>query len=242
MTRNERWTVGGAFEGNPAMHEDDLWAAIDTQRHRTVDLLESLPPGDWDRPSLCDGWLVRDVAAHLTLQQLTLGSVLVRVLRHPRILGPVNHVIHESARIEARHPTEQLIARIRAMIGSRRHNLGVTPQETLIDIVVHGQDIAIPLDRTLAVDPEVAAVAARRVWSYRLTRRQRSKAKVFRSLPLQGHRLVATDADWSTGEGPELRGPALSLLLLLTGRTAGRAGLTGPGAHTVRSAVPGMPR
>jgi hypothetical protein len=53
---------------------------------------------------------------------------------------------------------------------------------------------------------------------------------VFKSLPYDGLRLVATDTDWSVGEGPELRGPVLSLLLLLTGRQVVLPELEGPGA------------
>jgi hypothetical protein len=53
------------------------------------------------------------------------------------------------------------------MLGSRRHNIGVTPLETLIDILVHGQDIAIPLDRGLGMPPAIAAVAATRALSMR---------------------------------------------------------------------------
>ena len=53
------------------MNVDDIWNTIDEQRARTADLLEQLTDDEWRRPSLCDGWTVRDVAAHLTLQQLT---------------------------------------------------------------------------------------------------------------------------------------------------------------------------
>ena len=58
------------------MNEDELWAAIDAQRVRTVRLLQDLTPADWELASLCDGWPVRDVAAHLTMQQMTLGDAL----------------------------------------------------------------------------------------------------------------------------------------------------------------------
>lgn len=56
------------------MNEDEIWAAIDSARGRTADLLERLSDDEWAQPSLCDGWAVRDVAAHLTLQQLTVGT------------------------------------------------------------------------------------------------------------------------------------------------------------------------
>jgi uncharacterized protein (TIGR03083 family) len=205
------------------MNVDELWSAIDAQRLRTADLLGELAPKEWGRPSLCEGWSVREVAAHLTLQQMTLGSALRGALRHP---GSLNHVIEATARDRAALAPEEIIAEIRAMVGSRRHNVGVTPFETLIDIVVHGQDIAVPTGRTLEVPPEVAAVAASRVWDSRGSR----KAKVFRALPHEGLRLAATDADWTVGQGPEVRGPVLALLLLITGRPVVHSQLEGEGA------------
>jgi uncharacterized protein (TIGR03083 family) len=212
------------------MNEDELWAAIDTQRQRTADLLETLSTEEWDRASLCDGWTIRDVAAHLTLQQLGLGSVLLALLRHP---GGVNRVIRESARSRARTPTDLLITEIRSTVGSRRHNIGLTPLETLIDIVVHGQDIAVPLGRTLDVPATVAATAADRVWWYETSRRGRSKARVFRRTPAVGYRFTATDTPWSVGDGPEIRGPVLAILLLLTGREAGLSDLAGEGVPSM---------
>ena len=107
------------------MNDDELWAAIDAQRVRTVKLLEDLTPPEWDHASLCDGWRVRDVAAHLTMQQMTLGDGLKGLLRHP---GGINHVIHAAAVSDAnRRPTEELIAEISGTIGSRRSNVGLTP-------------------------------------------------------------------------------------------------------------------
>jgi uncharacterized protein (TIGR03083 family) len=209
------------------VNDDEVWTAIDAQRVRTADLLETLAPEDWDHASLCDGWTVRDVAAHLTLQQLQLVEALLGALRHP---GSLNHMIRETARNKAGQPTDRLIAEIRAMVGSRRHNVGLTHLETLIDIVVHGQDIAVPLSRELAVPVEAAATAAMRVWSCRASRRDRWKARVFRRLPYERYRFTATDTSWSVGDGPEIHGPILAILLVLTGRPAGLSNLAGEGA------------
>ena len=184
----------------------------------------------WARPSLCDGWNVRDVAAHLTLQEMGLGAALRGAMRHP---GSLNHVISATARERAQLPPQHLVDGIRSTIGSRRHNVGVTPPETLLDIVVHGQDIAIPTGRTLAVPLDVAATVASRAWDYQQTRRGRSKAKVFRTLPFARHRLVATDTDWSAGEGPEIHGPVLALVLLMTGRPVVLPSLEGEGVTTL---------
>ena len=213
------------------MNPDELWAAIDTQRLRTTDLLSELAPAEWDTPSLCDGWTVRDVCAHLSLQQMTLGPALLSALRHP---GGLNHIINASARERATRPTDRLIADIRGMVGSRRHNVGVTPRETLIDIVVHGQDIAVPLGRNLAVAPWAAVTTAELLWVSRSTRLGRLKAKVFADLDHRGLRFVATDAQWSAGKGEEVRGPLLSIVLVLAGRPVGAHALAGPGATRLR--------
>lgn len=215
---------------------DAVWAAVDDQRARTADLLERLTPAQWDHPSLCAGWTVGQVAAHLTLQQQRLGDVVAFVARHPRMLRrlTLNASIHESAVIQERLlPRQEVVDRIRAMIGSRRHNAFVTPLETLTDVLVHSQDVAVPLGLDLVTDPAAAAVAAGRCWD---TRDSRLSA-VFRRLPLDGHRLTATDTAWTRGEGPEVAGPAAALLLLVTGRDVALDRLTGEGAAGLRSAL-----
>jgi len=198
---------------------DAAWAGIDDQRTRTADLLEQLTAAQWDHPSLCQGWTVRHVAAHLTLQQQRLGDVAAFIAHNPRMLRSLglNTTIHDSAVLQARTlSTQETIYRIRAMIGSRRHNAFVTPLETLTDILVHSQDIALPLSRDLTMQPAPSALAATRRWDTRGTR----LSKVFRPLPLDGYQLTATDTDWTRGQGPVVTGPVGALLLLITGRTA----------------------
>ncbi|TQM57534.1 maleylpyruvate isomerase family mycothiol-dependent enzyme [Humibacillus xanthopallidus] len=215
---------------------DAMWAAIDDQRARTADLLVRLTQDQWGHRSLCEGWTVRHVAAHLTLQQQGIGDALTFVLRHPRMLRSVtlNATIHDSAVLQAQLlSTSEIIARIRAGIGSRRHNAFVTPLETLTDILVHSQDIAIPLGLEVPMQPAAAAVAATRRWDTRHT----WLASVNRRIPLDDYRLVATDTDWTQGEGPEIAGPIAGLLLLLTGRDAALEHLTGAGVAALRQAV-----
>jgi uncharacterized protein (TIGR03083 family) len=212
------------------MNEDEIWAAIDAQRLRTADLLDSLTDDEWRRPSLCDGWTVRDVAAHLTLQQLGLLDVLRFALRHPTSVLGLNRVINRSARFRAEAPVDSLVAALRGMVGSRRHNIGLTSFEPLIDILVHGQDIAIPLGRDLPVPASAAAAAASKVW----TSRGGPKGKVFDNLLLGDYRLSATDLDWSVGQGPVVEAPIGALLLLLTGRRVALSQLSGSGADLLR--------
>lgn len=209
------------------------WSAIDEQRRRTADLLEQLSEQQWRQPSLCRGWTVRHVAAHLTLQQLRVGDVATFVARHPSMLRhlTVNRTIHHSAVLQSQRPTHEIVHRMRAMIGSRRHNAFVTPLETLTDILVHSQDIAVPLDLGLTMVPTASALAATRRWDTRGTWLE----TVFRALPLEDYRLTATDTDWTRGDGAPVTGPIGALLLLLTGRTAALAHLSGEGADALRT-------
>jgi uncharacterized protein (TIGR03083 family) len=212
---------------------DELWAAIDDQRTRTADLLETLTDAQWEHPSLCDGWTIRHVAAHLTLQRQRFGDVAAFVAQHPSLLRSItlNRTIHDTALVQAQLPTEEIIERIRSGIGSRRHNILVTPLETLTDILVHSQDIAVPLGLELEMPPAASALAATRRWDTRRT----WLSTVFRRLPLDGYRLTATDTDWARGDGPLVEGPVGALLLLLTGRPAALDRLTGDGADALRT-------
>lgn len=215
---------------------DAVWGAIDDQRTRTADLLEQLTAEQWDHPSLCQGWTVRHVAAHLTLQQQRVRDVAAFVAHNPRMLRSVtlNATIHDSALLQAQAlSSREIISRIRAMVGSRRHNAFVTPLETLTDILVHSQDVAIPLGLDLTMRPTASTLAATRRWDTRGT----WLAMVFRRLPLEGYRLTATDTSWTRGQGPEVAGPIGAILLLLTGRSAALEQLTGEGAADLRSAV-----
>jgi uncharacterized protein (TIGR03083 family) len=216
------------------MDEDQVWTAIDGQRRRVAALLDGLTADQWRHDSLCEGWSVLDVAAHLTLQQLTVADAVRFAVRHPSLVRDVNRVIHESARLQAAALTpEEIVAAIRDMVGRRRHNVGVTRYETLVDILVHGLDIAVPLHLELEVAREAAAVAAARVRSFD----GRGRNRVFRDIPLRAYRLVATDTEWVSGDGPEIRGPIAALLLLVTGRPARLPELSGRGADHLRRVV-----
>ncbi|MCF2528077.1 maleylpyruvate isomerase family mycothiol-dependent enzyme [Yinghuangia soli] len=204
---------------------DEVWRAVDAQRAAIADLLDDLAPDEWDVPSLCSAWRVRDVAAHLTLAHMPAGRATLAVLR---ARGSFHRMIRDTAVRQARLPAEQFAPMLRAMVGSRRTAPLITPLEPLIDSLVHGQDIAIPLARDLPMPTAAAATAATRVWSAQWLFRPRRK--------LGPVRLVATDHTWAEGEGPTVEGPMSAILLLLAGRTpAALPRLTGPGLPTIES-------
>ena len=206
----------------PAMSVDAVWAAVDHERRTLADLLDDLSDEEWSRPSLCAGWRVRDVAAHLALAQTGWGRGTFEMLR---ARGSYDRMIRDTAVRHAAVPTDRLPAEIRAMVGSRRRAPLVTPLEPLIDVLVHGQDIAVPLGRVRTMPVAAAAAAATRVWT---TTWPLSIAFHVRRR-LAGLRLVATDTEWSAGNGVLVEGPIEALLLLLTGRTAALDRLAGPG-------------
>ena len=207
------------------MEQRDAWTAIDDQRGAIVRMLEDLPEQDWHRPSLCGGWTVRQVAAHIALQNTTwpqLSLTALGVIRH----GGLNAAIHATACRHAELPAEVIIGEIRDRIGVWRPVPTVTFRETAIDYLVHGQDIAVPLGRALPMPPDLAVLAADRVWS---------SSRMFHARrTLAGYRLVADDAPWAAGQGQEVSGPVAALLLLLTGRPAALPQLSGPGAADLR--------
>ncbi|MBM7808117.1 uncharacterized protein (TIGR03083 family) [Geodermatophilus bullaregiensis] len=206
------------------MDLDEVWRTIDTERASLADLLDDLAPDEWEAPSSCDAWRVRDVAAHLTLAQMGPAAALVSTVR---ARGSFNRMIRDTALRVGPLPDVEYGHRIRAMVGSRRTAPFVSPLEPLIDVLVHGQDVAVPLGRERAVPPAAAAAAATRVWEMSFPFRARRR--------LAGFALTATDSGWRAGTGAPVEGTTGDLLLLLTGRTATVGRLSGEGAELLRS-------
>ncbi|MFF7174661.1 MULTISPECIES: maleylpyruvate isomerase family mycothiol-dependent enzyme [Streptomyces] len=186
---------------------DELWRFVDQERASLADLLEGLSPQEWETRTRCGDWRVRDVAAHLTVAARFSRGRVVREMVRAR--GNWNRMIHDSAVREADVPVTEIVAGLRSIIGSRRLAPTTSPHEPLLDLLVHGQDIALALGRARPVPPVAARDAADRVWTMRFPPRP---------WPLPKARLVATDIAWTRGAGEEIRGPVTSLLLLLTGR------------------------
>ena len=214
------------------MERCEVWTAIDDQRRALAYLLEDLSKEEWRQPSLCDGWTVRQVAAHLALQNTTWSTMpraVLDLVRH----GGMNGAIHAMGCRHAELPVEVIIGEIRDRIGVWRPLPTVTFCETAIDYLVHGQDIAVPLGRTLQMPPGLAVIAADRVWS--------SPRMFHARKELAGYRLVADDAPWAAGQGHEISGPIGALLLLLTGRLAALPRLSGPGVAGLRELLTPSP-
>lgn len=192
------------------MDAEQYWTIIAAERRATADLLATLTEEQWRTPSLAEGWLVRDVAAHLALAS---QSPSVPALLRDLLLawGSFDRMNHDTAvRYAETRRNSQLADELHDNAESRRLPAPTNYKNTLVDVLVHEQDIARPLgiDRPMPLD--AARAGADHVWSMGFPYRAQRK--------LRGYRLVATDVDWAAGAGEEVREPISLLLLHLTGR------------------------
>jgi uncharacterized protein (TIGR03083 family) len=188
------------------MDSNAVWQHIDSERSWLADLLESLPPTARDQPSLCEGWTVRDVGAHLTFSHARLRDVAWPAVR----TGFRYDAMIKYAAVHSPLTHAQIVATLRGFVGSRRRAPFVTELEPLLDILVHTQDICVPLGVEHRMPVDAAVAAADRVLALR------GPMRLWK--PQRGLRLVATDADWSYGQGAIAEAPIQTHLLTLTGR------------------------
>jgi uncharacterized protein (TIGR03083 family) len=204
------------------MSDDDVRAAVAAERREQAELLAGLSPEQWDAPSLCEGWRVREVVAHTTsAYRLSFPRFLLDVLV---ARGSFNRAADRRARADAAVLSPQeLVAALRDNAEHPWTPPGGGPVGALSHDVIHGLDVtvALGLDR---------AVPAERL-SYVLEG-MRPRNVGFFGTDLSGVQLVATDRDWVFGEGDPVRGTAADLLLVVCGRKLPPGRLTG--AHAAR--------
>lgn len=201
------------------MEPTEITSAVRTARLDLADYLDGLDDADWDKQSLCTAWTVREVVAHLTLTTRATIPFLLRSAIRAR--GSFDRMEETIARERAaRFPTTELVEQLRESAASTRRTPGSTPMDPLMDLLIHGQDIARPLHRPHAMPLQLALPALVYVAGNRFMGGPKRVA---------GLELVTTDAEWSSGEGPAVRGTADDLLLAAAGRAASLPHLTGPG-------------
>lgn len=207
------------------MHSGAYWDAVTSARLALADYLSTLAPEEWDTESLCPGWRVRDVAGHLSVvPTITLREMVAAA----PAAGFNPHRINTAIAVRyGSLPPAQIVTRIRQHAHEQTTARGLDTANALFDLAVHSQDIALPLGRTYDVPVAHSLAGLRRVWAM---------GWPFRARQRLGHlTLRATDGNWVVGTGPEVRGDALTLLMLLTGRVNVAAPkLQGPGTTLLR--------
>lgn len=202
----------------------DLWSMIHEQRQTVADMLAALNEQQWEMPSLCAGWRVRDVAAHnIETHLMTPGRFISLYMGS----GFRFHSMTEKG--VDRHRTEppsELVTQFRET--AKRSTAPPGPLVAMLgEVVIHGEDMARPVGRRIDVPPATLMTT--------LDYTRRTQPLLHGKQRSAGLKLRATDVDWTAGDGPEVAGPGTSIILAIAGRAAGLGDLTGDGVDLLRS-------
>ncbi len=206
------------------MAAESPWPIIHAERAALAADLQSLSAEQWETRSLCPGWSVRQVFGHMTATaKMTPPKFVAK-------LAKAGFKFHEmSARDVARETagtTAEQLAEFTGQVDATTHPPGQL-DAMVGEVIVHGEDIRRPL----GVSHSYSAAGIIRAANFY----QSSNLLIGAKKRIAGLTLRATDADWSTGSGPEVSGPAISLLLVMTGRAAALDDLSGEGLPTLRA-------
>lgn len=199
---------------------DSLMEMAHAERADLAAFLATLTPQQWESPTLCAKWSVKDVVAH-TISYEELGVLgLAKRFAKGRIVRANEVGVNEFAALSP----QQLLEFLGDHLTPRGLTAGFGGMIALVDGMIHHQDIrrslgkprTVPEDRltrVLTLVPNNPRLGARRY--------------------IKGLRLRATDIDWEHGRGPEVTGPGEALLMAMAGRPAAAADLAGPGHATL---------
>lgn len=201
------------------MEDADVREEVARLRRQFAFRIESLDVVAWESASWCEGWRLRDVLAHLVQNaERTYRSLTMDLLRGG--FGPDRSMDKAAKRLSG-VPVPELADRLR-MVAERRFRLpGASEAMGLVDVLVHSADAFRPVGVDVDVQPAHVAPALDALW--------KSGRVVVHAVPQRGRRLVATDLDWSSGSGPEVRGTGIDLLLFVANRRQVLPRLEGPG-------------
>jgi uncharacterized protein (TIGR03083 family) len=197
----------------------DTWQMIKAERIATADALAALPPADWDRPSLCAEWTVRDVVAHMIDSETVTPPKFFARFAASGFRFPVMTRRNIEAIREGRSDRE-LLELLRSRTDARTAPPGPV-LSWLGEAIVHGEDAthAVGGYRDHPIEHLVAVADFYK----------RSNALIGTKRRIDGLSLRATDTDWRHGEGPEVSGPMIALVMAMTGRRAALSDLSGDG-------------
>ena len=189
-------------------NDADLQPAVAAEFLALAALLDSATDAQWDTPSLCSGWRVREVIAHMTMAARYSEEEFMAELR--RCEFDFGRLSNEIAARDAGLPASELVASLRAEVMQHWTPPGGGWHGALNHVVIHGLDVTVPLGV-----PRRSPDATIRVVLDDLTG---GGVHEHFGTSIQGRHLQATDLDWSYGSGAALRGPAGDLALVLCGR------------------------
>jgi uncharacterized protein (TIGR03083 family) len=190
------------------------------ERADLAEFLAGLTPQQWVAPSLCVGWTVKDVVAHvISYEELGVGGLMSRFAR-----GWIVRANQVGVDDFAPLSPDQLLDFLNRHLEPSGLTAGFGGMIGLVDGTIHHQDIRRALDLPRVVPAD------------RLTRVLQlvpGNPRLGAGRRIRGLRLRATDVDWTHGRGPEVTGPGEALMMAMTGRRAAVADLDGPGKATL---------
>jgi uncharacterized protein (TIGR03083 family) len=173
-----------------------------------ADALDQVPAADWDKPSMCEGWRVRELVAHLTMparydQEAFMAQLRARDFDFAQLSNDI-------AAQDGQLPPASLVADLR---DDTLHHWA--PPEAgyhgaLNHVVIHGLDATVPLDLGRRPADETMRIA--------LDDLTISSFHAHFGTSIEGRRLEATDLEWSYGSGEILRAASADLVMALSGR------------------------
>ncbi|MFF2305002.1 maleylpyruvate isomerase family mycothiol-dependent enzyme [Streptomyces sp. NPDC058128] len=186
----------------------EIRAAIAAERRELADLFDGLSTAQWNEPSLCAGWRVREVAAHMSMGfRLSLPATLGALVR---ARGNLHRMTDRVARRDAAaHSTTALAAFLRENAGHPWTPPVGGFAAALGHDVVHGLDVTVALGLDRCVPEDRLRILLDQI---------RPSGLRFFGADLDGVRLCADDLDWSYGSGSPVSGSAQDLLLVAYGR------------------------
>ena len=204
----------------PTEPTDDayLQPTVATELTSLADLLDTVSDAQWDTASLCAGWRVREVVAHMTMAARYQQEQFMAELQ--RCGFDFTRLSNEVAARDAGLPTDELTANLRSAVMQHWAPPGGGYHGALNHAVIHGLDVTVPLDV-----PRLSSDDTIRVVLHDLTQ---GDLHARFGVDVAGRRLQATDLDWAFGDGPLLRGAAADLALTLAGRALPAGRLEGP--------------
>lgn len=211
-----------------------MTATVDTmdlarqERTALAEFLATLTPQQWDAPTLCERWRVRDLVAHVySYEDLGFGRLAARMLKaglngdRANAAGVADHT-HKSP--------DELVDIAREHIQPRGLTAMMGGRIALTDGMIHHQDIrrSFGMPRDIPADRLTTALNT-----------ARTAPTIGAAKRIRGLTLTATDLDWSTGDGPLVEGSGEALLMAIAGRSNITPELAGPGVATLVERIGG---
>lgn len=201
------------------------WETAATVRRNYADMVDAAGEDRWNDATMCGDWTVAQVTGHLaSFVDVGFPKFFMNIAKHKFDYDAAADTL---AQQHGQQPRAELLASLRDK-GGKKSAIPVFPEEmTVLDVVVHTQDVRRALGLDGELDPAHARMALEFITTHRLAKQLADTSQ------WDGLSLEATDVEWTHGTGPAVRGTAEAILMALTGRPT-HDELDGEGVATLR--------